>query len=109
MTEANNAVPEIQPGEMVEITSIPQFAGMVAAWHGNVVAQIRQAIVVPDEVEITVTLVPGTPEATLSPEERKGFKAGLIMALSLIEQLPFQGSEDAAPAPEALGDEGTGL
>lgn len=109
MTEANNTAAPVAPDELVEITSIPQFAGMVAAWHANICGQIDMGIQVPDDVVIAVGLKSGEPEVDLNADQRLGFKAGLIMALSLIQELPFQGILDEVPATQAGGDEeGTG-
>lgn len=105
MTEVNNAAPA---DELVEITSIPQFAAMVAQWNANVCAQLKQGIDVPDDVSISIGLQDGAAETELTPEMRIGFKAGLVMALSLIENLPFQGIADEAPAEPVGDEEGTG-
>jgi hypothetical protein len=106
MTEVNNAAPETSPEELVEITSIPQFAAMVAGWHANVCSQIDMGINVPDDVSIEVGIKEGEAPVELNPDMRLGFKAGLVMALSIIQDLPFQGIADSVEAP-AGGDEGT--
>lgn len=104
MTEQNNAA----PSDLVEVTSIGQFAAMVAVWHGNIVGQLKQGVDVPDDVEILVGIVgEDGQEQTLTAEQRTGFKAGLLMALSLIEELPFGGIEDPLSLP-AGDEEGTG-
>jgi len=106
MTEVNNAAPA---DELIEITSIPQFAAMVAGWHANVLAQLQQGIDVPDDVVISIGLKDGEPEVDLDEGQRAAFKAGLLMALAVIEELPFQGIADPVPETVAGGDEeGTG-
>lgn len=105
MPEVNTAVPA---DELVEITSIPQFAMMVAGWHENIVGQLKQGLDVPDDVVISVGLVQGQDEVDLNADQRMGFKAGLIMALSLIEPLPFEGIADVEPVAAAGDEEGTG-
>lgn len=103
MTEVNTAAPA---DEMVPIDSVPQFAALVANWHGNVVAQLEQGLAVPDDVSISMGIIDGEPEVELTEEMRVGFKAGLVMALSLFESLPFGAIEEAAqPADD---EEGTG-
>jgi hypothetical protein len=102
MTDVNNAA----PAELVEVTSIPQFAAMVEVWQQNIVAQLNQGINVPDDVEVSIALKDGEDDTVLTEEMRLGFKAGLVMALSLIQDLPFQGIADSVDAP-AGGDEGT--
>jgi hypothetical protein len=106
MTEVNNAAPETSGDELIEITSIPQFAAMVAGWHTNIVGQLNQGLAVPDDVEISIGLKPGEDDTVLTEEMRIGFKAGLVMALSIIQDLPFEGIADSVEAP-AGGDEGT--
>ena len=85
MTEAQ-AVP--QTSETVLIDSIDHFAMLVAYWHNNRMQQLVQALNVPDEVEISFQDESGE-DVTLSPEQRKGFLAGLAMAKSLFAELPF--------------------
>ena len=85
MTEAQ-AVP--QTSETVLIDSIDLFAMLVAHWHNNRMQQLVQGINVPDEVEISFQGESGE-DVTLTPEERKGFLAGLAMAKSLFAELPF--------------------
>ena len=85
MTEAQ-AVP--QASETVPINSIDQFAMLVAHWHNNRMEQLAQALNVPDEVEISFQNESGE-DVALSPEQRKGFLAGLAMAKSLFAELPF--------------------
>lgn len=109
MTEVvNNVAPEVPAEELVEVTSIPQFAAMVAAWHHNVVGQLNQGLAVPDDVSIHLTLIGDTDEVELNSDQRLGFKAGLVMALALLSELPFQGIADPVPATQAGDDEGTG-
>lgn len=109
MSEVNNAAPTT-PEDLVEITSIPQFAHMVAMWHHNIVAQLKQGVDVPDDVVISVGLVEGQDEVDLNADQRLGFKAGLLMALALIEELPFGGIEKPAQVEHPVGgDEGTAL
>lgn len=106
MTEVNNDTPA---DEMVEVTSIPQFAAMVEAWHENVCAQLNQGINVPDDVVIAFGIFDGAPEVDLNEDQRLGFKAGLVMALSLFEQLPFAPmAVEEVPATQAGDEEGTG-
>lgn len=104
MTEVNNAA----PSDLVEVTSIAQFAAMVAQWHANIVGQLNQGLTVPDDVEISIGLKEGDDDTVLTPDMRIGFKAGLVMAMSLIEQLPFEGIADEVPADVAGDEEGTG-
>lgn len=96
MPEVNTAA----PSDLVEVTSIGQFAAMIAQWHANIVGQLNQGLTVPDDVEISIGLKQGEDDTVLTEEMRVGFKAGLIMALSLIEQLPFEGLDDI-PAADA--------
>lgn len=104
MTEVNNAA----PSDLVEVTSIGQFAAMVAQWHAIIVGQLNQGLTVPDDVEISIGLKEGEDDTVLTPDMRIGFKAGLVMALSLIEELPFDGIADEVQAAVAGDEEGTG-
>lgn len=101
MTETNQPTPA---AELVQVTSIPQFAAMVAAWHENICAQLRQCVEIPADVEILFTPVDGEPERAMTIEEIAGFKAGMVIALSLFEELPFEGISDepATVAPEVV-------
>lgn len=99
--------------DLVVVETVPQMAAFVAAWHHNVIAQLKQMSIVPDEVDISFSLIPGTPERSLTPEEKVGFRAGVTAAIGLFEQLPFapvpQEDLAAVPAkPVADDEEGTG-
>lgn len=106
MTEVNNTPPA---DELVEVKSIGQFAAMVAGWHANIVAQLYQAAAVPDDVEILFTPAEGAPERVMTKDELVGFKAALVVAISLFEELPFDAfPNDPVPETQAGDEEGTG-
>lgn len=95
--------------ETLPITDLDQFAFLVANWHMNCIAQLHQALKVPDEVEIAYDLTGSGDDTPLTPEQREGFKVGLTVALSLFQDLPFTvtdmpvSSEGESVAPEVPG------
>ena len=80
----------------IEITSIDSFAQLLASWHANRLNQLEQAMNVPDDVAIEFTDENGE-VVTLTAEQRAGFKAGMTIAKSLFEELPFVFSQEDAP------------
>lgn len=91
--------PENTQQEIVPINTIDQFAHLVAHWHHNRMGQLAQAHQAPDEVEITAVLEQGGEEIVLTSEQRKGFRAGLVLAASLFGELPFTVTQE--PVSEA--------
>lgn len=115
MTEnqANLDAPVAPEDTLLIVDSVEQFALCVQAWHHNVVAQLKMAVNVPDDVAVVFSPGEGQPERELKLEERPAFKAGVVIALSLFEQLPFQRATDeqlaeAAAQNQADDEEGTG-
>ncbi len=94
--------PETPQEELVLINSIDDFAFFVANWHQNRMKQLIQASQVPDDVQIVAVLEEGQEEISLTPEQVQGFRAGLILAKSLFEELPFTVTPD--PIQETVND-----
>lgn len=86
--------------QTIEITSIDNFAQLLASWHANRLNQLEQAMNVPDDVAIEFTDENGE-VVTLTAEQRAGFKAGMTIAKSLFEELPFVFSQEDAPEQTA--------
>lgn len=94
--------------EIVPITSLDQFAQMIADWHANRVAQLEHSLTIPDEVEIVCGLTDSGEEISLTPEQRQGFKVGLTVALGMIQELPFTSTvEPEQTEGECAAPEGT--
>lgn len=72
----------------VPIQDLDHFASLIAHWHGNGVAQLRQMTQMPEGVEVSYTDESGK-EITLSPDQRSGFIAGLVVAMDVFQKLPF--------------------
>ena len=81
--------------QTIEITSIDNFAQLLASWHATRLNQLEQAMNVPDDVAIEFTDENGE-VVTLTAEQRAGFKAGLTIAKSLFVDLPFVFSQEDA-------------
>lgn len=72
------------------IENLDQFAGICLAWHENRMKQLQQVYEIPDDVELLFSTT-GNPEdeKPLTPEQRVGFLAGIVVARDLFQKLPF--------------------
>lgn len=96
-----------QAQDTIPVTNIDQFAFLVSHWHQNRLGQLEQALTAPDDVEIIIEDEQGKQEPlSLNLEQRKAFRAGLIVAKSLFQQLPFVLSQEPI---EELDDAGNDL
>lgn len=86
-----------QKPEVVEITSLDQFAALLAHWHKHTTAVLEHMLQVPEGTELTMD--DKTP-VVMSGPFREGFCAGLSLALIELGNLPFVfNAED--PKPDA--------
>lgn len=74
---------------MEVMQSVDEFAACITFWHTNRISQLKQALETPDTVAIIVQDDKSGEDVELTPDQRVGFKAGLLVALSLFEDLPF--------------------
>lgn len=85
--------------ETIEIKTADQFAQLIAYWHSNRMSQLSQMQQLPADVEICQPGENGE-DVPMTPEQREGFMAGLIVAKALFADLPFTAMpEEEAKAP----------
>lgn len=84
----------------IQIETMDQLAHLVGAWHENVIMQLEQAMLVPDSVEISFTDPDTGTDVALTPEQRRGFLAGLTMAKAIFDKLPFDSVDVEEEAEE---------
>lgn len=83
------------PPTVVEITSLDQFAALLAHWHKHTTAVLEHMLQVPEGTELTMD---NKPPVIMTGPFRDGFCAGLSLALIEFGNLPFVlNSEDTKP------------
>lgn len=73
--------------DTVEVNDIDQFATLFRNWHENRMNQLRQIKDAPDDVEILFESE--GEEVAMDEKHRAGFNAGITVAMSIFESLPF--------------------
>ncbi|HCJ6328421.1 hypothetical protein K5F27_16950 [Acinetobacter baumannii] len=82
------------------ITSLPQFAQLVAAWFFTKSQQLDQLIEFPEHEPLKITDNITGEEKVLTGAEREAFFDGLKVAATLFDKLPFEWAPvDAAGNP----------
>lgn len=81
-----------QAEETLEVTHLDQFMHLLVHWHENRMAQLAQIHEIPSDVEILVPDASGN-DINLTEDQRIGFRAGISVARSLLQDLPFTMSE----------------
>lgn len=85
--------------ETVEIDDLNQFVFLLSNWHQDRVTILKQMMEIPQGFE--VSLEDGEPMA-LTGDLHKGFKIGLIVALSELGVLPFVAESNASTPDEPI-------
>jgi len=93
----------VAESDMIDITTIDEFAELVGRWHQNKVAVLRHMQSIPLGTEMELTLGDKTHMVKLEGEIMFGFQAGLELALIEIGNMPFVASTEAQAevAPDA--------
>lgn len=84
--------------DIIEITDVNQFVGILAAWHSKKVAVLEHMLQVPEGTEMSVD---GQDPLILTGDMLAGVKAGISIALMELGSLPFI----AETEPVAIADE----
>lgn len=76
---------------LVQIETIPQFAGFIGNWHAAKMAMLQHWLTIPDGAAITVSDTEGgsEKEIILTGDVLLAFQAGILTGLNEFEQLPF--------------------
>ena len=74
--------------DTVEVNDIDQFATLFTNWHENRMNQLRLIKDAPLDVEILFQNENGE-DTPMGEVHRAGFNAGVTVAMSLFEKLPF--------------------
>lgn len=88
--------------EAMPINTMDQLAFLIASWFEGNRAQLDHLLEVPDGTSISVQLSEDGPqeELVLTGDVLKGFRAGMIVAASIFDALPF-----AADVTEVSNDD----
>ena len=78
--------------ETITVTSLDQFASLVARWHTAKIARLEHLLSIPEGTEVSFNEGEMTP---MSGDLRQGFLIGLTTALSEFGGLPFVITPDA--------------
>lgn len=80
------------------ITSMDQLLNLVVNWHSSTVNQIQHLAEVPESEKLEVTDEDTGEVVNLTGKEREAFIQGLLVAKTMLLQLPFtlQESHDEA-------------
>lgn len=89
--------------DTVEIGDLNQFVFLLSNWHQDRVAVLKQMMEIPQGFEVELE---GEESLPLTGDLHKGFKIGLIVALSELGSLPFV-AESNAQETETTPDEPT--
>lgn len=81
--------PQNAPEPVVTIESVDQFAAYFIHWHSNRRAQLQQVLNAPDDMEILFKDGENGEETPLTAEDRRGFRAGITVAIDILGKLPF--------------------
>lgn len=87
----------ITEGDMIDISTIDQFAEYVTRWHQNKVSVLRHMQLIPPGTEMEVSLGDKGHTIKLEGELMAAFQAGLELALIEIGNLPFGVSTEDQP------------
>lgn len=82
MSEGN----QTEKPDTVQIEDLNQFIFLLSNWHKDKVALLKHLMEMPEGLEVTLD---DTEVAILKGDLHKGFKIGLIAALSELGELPF--------------------
>lgn len=87
--EAN--VPQQAPLEQqtAPIESLDQFADLIINWNANTLALLQHMMEIPEGTKVEIVKEGKTETMEISGPLREGFRLGLFVAMSEIEELPF--------------------
>ncbi len=80
--------------DIIDVTTIDQFAGLVGKWHHNKVAVLEHMMTIPEGTEVAIKIGDEEKAVKLEGDVLAGFQAGLQVALVEFSQLPFVVSVD---------------
>jgi hypothetical protein len=83
--------------ETVEIDDLNQFVFLLSNWHQDRINILKQMMEIPQGFEVELE---GEAPMPLTGDLHKGFKIGLIVALSELGVLPFVAEPNAAVLDE---------
>lgn len=94
MTDQTNV-----PADATPIADLDQFAFLIRNWHHNGMSQLDHLQQVPEGQSISIQLEENgaLEDLVLEGDLLKGFKAAMVVAMSIFHELPF----GSAPLPEA--------
>lgn len=92
MSQEKNTKPET-----VEIDDLNQFVFLLSNWHQDRITILKQMMEIPQGFEVELE---GEQPMPLTGDLHKGFKIGLIVALSELGTLPFVAEPNAAVLDE---------
>lgn len=75
-----------QQQQFVTVQTVEEFAAYVATWHENRINQMAHMQQMPEGTPVAIN---GGNEVPFTGDLRDGFIAGLNVAISLIQELPF--------------------
>lgn len=93
MSDTNSA----QAPEILPITDLDQFAGLLTNWHASKVAVLEHMLSIPEGTEMSID---GGDSVPLTGDLLAGLKVGINLCLMELGNLPFiTESANAADAP----------
>jgi hypothetical protein len=103
----DQATPAQPQQELLEVTDIDTFVRHLTAWHASKIALLRHMVDMPEGTEFSVE---DGPQTVLTGEVRVAFQTGIRLAISELENLPFEAmvSIDEADAPGEVAAAVTG-
>lgn len=77
--------------QVAPIESLDQFAHLIGGWHHNGMSQLAHLLEVPEGETITIQLEKDAEaeELVLEGIALKSFKAALVVAMNIFNELPF--------------------
>jgi hypothetical protein len=93
--------PTQETADTVAVNDLNQFVFLLSNWHQDRVAVLKQMMEIPQGFEVEME---GEAPMALTGDLHKGFKIGLIVALSELGVLPFV-AETNAQESETASDE----
>lgn len=111
-TQAPNQEDQQEARPTNAITSLPQFAGLMHAWHSRAIQYADQLEHIPDGTVVSVGNLdnPEAPDITLKLEGDllAAFRVGALSAAQLFRELPFSaGAEQPIDGIDGVGDKET--
>ena len=89
---------EAQATEPIEVDDLDTFVRLLAGWHSNKIQRLEHMLNVPDGITIQIE---EDVEEPLTGDLRRGFRAGILVALGELGKLPFEAeietNEDTQP------------